>query len=123
LLPLFAKRFGARLARTEPLPAQARSIPQETTIEENKLAIRLLKEAGMVPRTIHHGSGNETRQTIEETYKLAQDWKPTWPTGHVHPWPFAELFENSESGWKFATTRNTLRDTDHPADEMTREQC
>jgi anaerobic magnesium-protoporphyrin IX monomethyl ester cyclase len=68
---------------------------KETTIEENKLAIRLLKEAGMVAEAqFIMGLENETPETIEETYRLAQDWKPDMANWNMYtPWPFAELFE------------------------------
>jgi len=40
------------------------------------------------------GLENETPETIEETYRLAQDWKPDMANWNMYtPWPFAELFE------------------------------
>ncbi len=40
------------------------------------------------------GLENETKETIEETYRLAQDWKPDMANWNMYtPWPFAELFE------------------------------
>jgi anaerobic magnesium-protoporphyrin IX monomethyl ester cyclase len=40
------------------------------------------------------GLENETPETIEETYRLAQDWKPDMVNWNMYtPWPFAELFE------------------------------
>ncbi len=68
---------------------------KETTIEQNKLAIKLLKEAGMVAEAqFIMGLENETPETIEETYRLAQDWQPDMANWNMYtPWPFAELFE------------------------------
>jgi anaerobic magnesium-protoporphyrin IX monomethyl ester cyclase len=41
------------------------------------------------------GLENETPETIEETYSLAQDWKPDMVNWNMYtPWPFAELFED-----------------------------
>jgi anaerobic magnesium-protoporphyrin IX monomethyl ester cyclase len=68
---------------------------KETTIEQNKLAIKLIKDAGMVAEAqFIMGLENETAETIEETYRLAQDWKPDMANWNMYtPWPFAELFE------------------------------
>ncbi|MFW5680662.1 MAG: magnesium-protoporphyrin IX monomethyl ester anaerobic oxidative cyclase [Pseudomonadota bacterium] len=68
---------------------------KETTIEQNKLAIKLLKDAGMVAEAqFIMGMENETPETIEETYRLAQDWQPDMANWNMYtPWPFAELFE------------------------------
>ncbi|MEO1090562.1 MAG: magnesium-protoporphyrin IX monomethyl ester anaerobic oxidative cyclase [Pseudomonadota bacterium] len=68
---------------------------KETTVEQNKLAIKLLKDAGMVAEAqFIMGLENETPETIEETYKLAQDWAPDMANWNMYtPWPFAELFE------------------------------
>ena len=68
---------------------------KETTIEQNKLAIKLIKDAGMVAEAqFIMGLENETAETIEETYRLAQDWKPDMAHWNMYtPWPFAELFE------------------------------
>jgi len=68
---------------------------KQTTIEQNKKAIRLLKNAGMVAEAqFIMGMENETRETIEETYRLALDWNPDMANWNMYtPWPFAELFE------------------------------
>jgi anaerobic magnesium-protoporphyrin IX monomethyl ester cyclase len=37
---------------------------------------------------------NETPETIEETFRMAMDWKPDMANWNMYtPWPFAELFE------------------------------
>ena len=68
---------------------------KETTIEQNKRAIQLLKANGMVAEAqFIMGMENETPQTIEETYRLALDWDPDMANWNMYtPWPFAELFE------------------------------
>ncbi len=68
---------------------------KQTTVEQNKLAVKLLKDAGIVAEVqFIMGMENETPETIEETYQLAQDWKPDMANWNMYtPWPFAELFE------------------------------
>ncbi len=68
---------------------------KETTIEENKRAIQLLKAHGMVAEAqFIMGMENETPETIEETYRMALDWDPDMANWNMYtPWPFAELFE------------------------------
>jgi anaerobic magnesium-protoporphyrin IX monomethyl ester cyclase len=97
LLPLFRKAGLVHVSLGTEAAAQLKldRFRKETTIEENKLAIRLLKEAGMVAEAqFIMGLENETPETIEETYRLAQDWKPDMANWNMYtPWPFAELFE------------------------------
>jgi anaerobic magnesium-protoporphyrin IX monomethyl ester cyclase len=68
---------------------------KETTIEDNKKAIRLLKENGIVAEAQYiMGLENETSATIEETYRMARDWNPDMVNWNMFtPWPFSELFE------------------------------
>jgi anaerobic magnesium-protoporphyrin IX monomethyl ester cyclase len=68
---------------------------KETTIEQNKRAIQLLKENGIVAEAqFIMGLENETPETIEETFKLTMDWDPDMANWTMYtPWPFAELFE------------------------------
>lgn len=97
LLPLFRKAGLVHVSLGTEAAAQLKldRFRKETTIEQNKLAIRLLKEAGMVAEAqFIMGLENETPETIEETYRLAQDWKPDMANWNMYtPWPFAELFE------------------------------
>ncbi|MCB0153431.1 MAG: magnesium-protoporphyrin IX monomethyl ester anaerobic oxidative cyclase, partial [Anaerolineae bacterium] len=69
---------------------------KETTIEQNKRAIQLLKDNGMVAEAqFIMGMENETPETIEETYRMALDWDPDMANWNMYtPWPFAELFED-----------------------------
>ncbi|MEM7570955.1 MAG: magnesium-protoporphyrin IX monomethyl ester anaerobic oxidative cyclase, partial [Pseudomonadota bacterium] len=50
---------------------------KETKVDENKTAIRLLREADiLVEAQFIVGLDNETPETLEETYKMAWDWQP-----------------------------------------------
>ena len=50
---------------------------KETKVADNKRAIQLLREAGIVVEAqFIVGLENETAETLEETYRMAQDWKP-----------------------------------------------
>lgn len=68
---------------------------KQTTLEQNKRAIKLLKDAGMVAEAqFIIGLENETKETIEETYRYSQDWQPDMANWNMYtPWPFAELFQ------------------------------
>jgi anaerobic magnesium-protoporphyrin IX monomethyl ester cyclase len=68
---------------------------KETTIDENKRAIDLLKANGMVAEAqFIMGLENETPETIKETFKLARHWNPDMANWNMYtPWPFSELFE------------------------------
>jgi anaerobic magnesium-protoporphyrin IX monomethyl ester cyclase len=68
---------------------------KETTIEDNKRAVQLIKDAGMVAEAqFIMGMETETPETIEETFKMAMDWAPDMANWNMYtPWPFAELFE------------------------------
>jgi anaerobic magnesium-protoporphyrin IX monomethyl ester cyclase len=72
---------------------------KETTIENNKKAIRLLNNAGMVTEAqFIIGLENETSETIEETYRMACDWEADMVNWNMYtPWPFSDLFQELES--------------------------
>ena len=69
---------------------------KETKVADNKKAIELLREAGIVVEAqFIVGLENETRETLEETYRMAQDWKPDLANWSMYtPWPFTELFHD-----------------------------
>jgi len=73
---------------------------KETTIAENKKAIRLIREAGMVAEAqFIIGLENETPESIEDTYRWALDWGADMVNWNMYtPWPFSDLF--SELGDK-----------------------
>ena len=68
---------------------------KETTIAQNKRAIQLLRKDGIVVEAqFIVGLENETRETLEETYQMAQDWKPDLANWSMYtPWPFSDLFQ------------------------------
>lgn len=69
---------------------------KETTIEQNKRAVKLLQEHGIVAEAqFIMGLEGETHETIEETYQFSRDWNPDMANWNMFtPWPFAELFED-----------------------------
>lgn len=97
LLPFYRKAGLVHVSLGTEAAAQLKldRFRKQTTIEQNKRAIQLLQAAGMVAEAqFIMGMENETPETIEETYRLAQDWKPDMANWNMYtPWPFAELFE------------------------------
>jgi anaerobic magnesium-protoporphyrin IX monomethyl ester cyclase len=97
LLPLYRKAGLLHVSLGTEAAAQMKLdlFRKQTTIEQNKKAIRLLQEAGMVAEAqFIVGLEGETKETIEETYKFARDWNPDMANWNMYtPWPFAELFE------------------------------
>jgi anaerobic magnesium-protoporphyrin IX monomethyl ester cyclase len=97
LLPLYRKAGLVHVSLGTEAAAQMNLdiFRKQTTVEQNKLAVKLLKDAGIVAEVqFIMGMENETPETIEETYKLAQDWNPDMANWNMYtPWPFAELFE------------------------------
>ncbi|MGP1352869.1 MAG: magnesium-protoporphyrin IX monomethyl ester anaerobic oxidative cyclase [Parasphingopyxis sp.] len=69
---------------------------KETKVEENKEAIRLLREADiLVEAQFIVGLDNETSETLEETYQMAWDWQPDLANWSMYtPWPFTPLFQD-----------------------------
>ncbi len=68
---------------------------KETKVDENKEAIRLLREADIfVEAQFIVGLDNETAETLEETYQMAWDWQPDLANWAMYtPWPYTPLFE------------------------------
>ena len=68
---------------------------KETKVDENKTAIRLLREADiLVEAQFIVGLDNETPETLEETYQMAWDWQPDLANWSMYtPWPFTPLFQ------------------------------
>lgn len=97
LLPLWRKAGLMHISLGTEAAAQMNLelFRKQTTIDQNKTAIRLIQEAGMVAEAqFIMGMENETPATIEETYRMALDWKVDMANWNMYtPWPFAELFE------------------------------
>ena len=68
---------------------------KETKVEENKEAIRLLKEADIFTEAqFIVGLDNETEETLEETFQMAWDWQPDLANWSMYtPWLFTQLFQ------------------------------
>ena len=68
---------------------------KETKVEENKEAIRLLREADIFTEAqFIVGLDNETPETLEETFRMAWDWQPDLANWSMYtPWPFTPLFQ------------------------------
>jgi anaerobic magnesium-protoporphyrin IX monomethyl ester cyclase len=69
---------------------------KETTIAQNKKAISLIRAAGMVAEAqFIIGLENETKESIEDTYRWALDWKADMVNWNMYtPWPFSDLFSD-----------------------------
>jgi len=98
---------------------------KETTIADNKRAVQLLRDNGILAEVqFIMGLPNETPELIEETYRMARDWKADMTNWNMYtPWPFAELFQDLQD-------RVEIRDYSHynfvtpiiKPDNMTREE-
>jgi anaerobic magnesium-protoporphyrin IX monomethyl ester cyclase len=97
LLPLYRKAGLIHVSLGTEAAAQLKLdlFNKETTIEQNKKAIRLLREAGIVTEAqFIVGLENETAETIEETYRMTRDWNPDMANWAMYtPWPFSDLFQ------------------------------
>jgi len=67
---------------------------KETTVAQNKRAIELLRQNGIVAEAqFIVGLDNETKETLEETYRMAMDWQPDMANWSMFtPWPFSDLY-------------------------------
>jgi anaerobic magnesium-protoporphyrin IX monomethyl ester cyclase len=97
LLPLFRKAGLIHVSLGTEAAAQLKleRFNKETTIAQNKKAIALLREAGIVTEAqFIVGLENETAETLEETYRMARDWNPDMANWAMYtPWPFSDLFQ------------------------------
>ena len=96
LLPLYRKAGLLHVSLGTEAAAQLKldRFNKETKVADNKRAIQLLRDAGIVVEAqFIVGLENETAETLEETYRMAQDWKPDLANWSMYtPWPFTELF-------------------------------
>ncbi len=71
---------------------------KETTIADNKRAVKLLRDNGILAEVqFIMGLPSEVPETIEETYRMARDWEADMTNWNMYtPWPFAELFQDLE---------------------------
>jgi anaerobic magnesium-protoporphyrin IX monomethyl ester cyclase len=96
LLPLYRKAGLVHVSLGTEAAAQLNleRFRKETTIEQNKKAIKLLQAHGIVAEAqFIVGMENETPETIEETYRMARDWDADMVNWNCYtPWPFSDLF-------------------------------
>jgi anaerobic magnesium-protoporphyrin IX monomethyl ester cyclase len=97
ILPLYRKAGLIHVSLGTEAAAQLKLdlFNKETKVSDNKKAIRLLREAGIVVEAqFIVGLENETAETLEETYRMAMDWKPDLANWSMYtPWPFTSLFK------------------------------
>lgn len=97
LLPMFREAGLIHVSLGTEAAAQLKldRFNKETTIAQNKKAIQLLKDAGIVTEAqFIVGLENETAETLEETYRMARDWNPDMANWAMYtPWPFSDLFQ------------------------------
>ena len=98
LLPFYRKAGLVHVSLGTEAAAQMKldQFNKETKVEENKTAIRLLREADIfVEAQFIVGLDNETEETLEETYRMAWDWQPDLANWAMYtPWPFTPLFQD-----------------------------
>jgi len=96
LLPLYRRAGLLHVSLGTEAAAQLKldRFNKETKVADNKRAIELLRNAGIVVEAqFIVGLENETAETLEETYRMAQDWKPDLANWSMYtPWPFTQLF-------------------------------
>ena len=97
LLPLYRKAGLIHVSLGTEAAAQLKLdlFNKETTVAQNKKAIKLLRDAGIVTEAqFIVGLENETAETIEETYRMTRDWNPDMANWAMYtPWPFSDLFQ------------------------------
>ena len=97
LLPLYRKAGLIHVSLGTEAAAQLKLdlFNKETTVAQNKKAVELLRRAGIVVEAqFIVGLENETAETLEETYRMACDWKPDLANWSMYtPWPFSDLFK------------------------------
>jgi len=97
LLPLFRRAGLVHVSLGTEAAAQLKldRFNKETTVAQNKKAIALLRDAGIVTEAqFIVGLENETAETLEETYQMARDWNPDMANWAMYtPWPFSDLFQ------------------------------
>ncbi|MFY8114002.1 MAG: magnesium-protoporphyrin IX monomethyl ester anaerobic oxidative cyclase [Rhabdaerophilum sp.] len=96
LLPLWRKAGLVHVSLGTEAAAQLKldRFNKETKVNQNKEAIRLLREADIFTEAqFIVGLDNETPETLEETYRMAWDWQPDLANWSMYtPWPFTPLF-------------------------------
>jgi anaerobic magnesium-protoporphyrin IX monomethyl ester cyclase len=78
---------------------------KETTIADNKRAVKLLRDHGILAEVqFIMGLPNEIPETIEETYRMARDWGADMTNWNMYtPGRLPNCFRIWKTRWKFAT--------------------
>ena len=96
LLPFYRKAGLVHVSLGTEAAAQLNldKFVKETTVAQNKRAIELLRNAGIVTEAqFIVGLDNETPETLEETYQMCVDWNPDMANWAMFtPWPFSDLY-------------------------------
>lgn len=97
LLPLYRKAGLIHVSLGTEAAAQLKldRFNKETTVAQNKKAVRLLREARIVVEAqFIVGLENETAETLEETYRMERDWNQDLANWAMYtPRPFSSLFQ------------------------------
>lgn len=98
VLPLYRKAGLVHVSLGTEASAQLNldRFRKETTTAQNKKAIQLLRKNGIVAEAqFIVGLENETKESIEDTYRWAMDWECDMANWIMYtPWPFSDLFED-----------------------------
>lgn len=96
LLPFYRKAGLVHISLGTEAAAQLNldRFVKETTVAQNKRAIELLRDNGIVTEAqFIVGLENETRETLEETYQMVMDWGADMANWSMFtPWPFSDMF-------------------------------
>ncbi|MBK1694726.1 magnesium-protoporphyrin IX monomethyl ester anaerobic oxidative cyclase [Chromatium weissei] len=96
LLPFYRKAGLVHISLGTEAAAQLNldRFVKETTVAQNKRAIQLLQQNGIVTEAqFIVGLENETRATLEETYEMVMDWGADMANWSMFtPWPFSDMF-------------------------------
>ena len=96
LLPFYRKAGLVHISLGTEAAAQLNldRFVKETTVAQNKRAIQLLQQNGIVTEAqFIVGLENETRETLEETYQMVMDWGADMANWSMFtPWPFSDMF-------------------------------
>lgn len=97
LLPFFREAGLVHVSLGTEAAAQLKldQFNKETTVAQNKEAIKLLRDADIfVEAQFIVGLDNETAETLEDTFQMAWDWQPDLANWAMYtPWPFTPLFQ------------------------------
>lgn len=97
LLPLYRKAGLIHVSLGTEAAAQLKldRFNKEIKLDQSKKAIQLLRKNGIVAEAqFIVGLENETPETLEETYNMAQEWEVDMANWNCYtPWPFSDLFQ------------------------------